>query len=124
MKRSPIPSKRLKPRRKGNPSPRIKPDRQEDPAHLAALRRFGCWGCRVDGLGWAPAEPHHTRPGQGMGTKADDSQAIPLCRKHHNEQHPDSVSIHRNPIQFRQRYGTESEIRDRVAEAMKAQEAA
>lgn len=54
-----------------------------------------------------------------MGQKADDRDAIPLCAdRHHNVQVPGFVSIHRNPIQFRERYGTEAEIRDRVAEAM------
>ena len=45
-----------------------------------------------------------------MGTKASDSEALPLCSRHHNEQHPDSWSIHRNPIEFKQRYGTEAKI--------------
>lgn len=49
-----------------------------------------------------------------MGTKAPDRDALPLCPRHHNEQHPDSVSIHRNPLEFRDRYGTEEEIRDQV----------
>ena len=127
MRRSPIPAKRLKPRRKGKPAPRIKPQRQEDPQHLDALRRFGCWACREDGLGRVDAEPHHPRTGgkegPGAGQKAPDSEAIPLCRRHHNEQHPDSLSIHRNPIEFRARYGTEAEIRDRVAQAMQREAA-
>jgi hypothetical protein len=60
-------------------------------------------------------EAHHPKPGCGKGQKSDDRDAIPLCSKHHNEQHPDSLSIHRNPIEFRSRYGTEAEIRDAVA---------
>lgn len=98
--------------------------RQVDRPHLAALRRFGCWACRMDGLGWVAAEPHHPRVGQGMGTKADDRDAIPLCPRHHNQQRPDSLSIHRNPIQFRVRYGSEAEIRDQVASIMAGQVAA
>ena len=54
-----------------------------------------------------------------MGTKADDAWAIPLCSRHHNEQHPDSLSIHRNPIEFRLTYGTEDEIALAVNRAMK-----
>jgi len=122
MKRSPINPQRTKPRRKGKPAPRIKPQRQEDPEHLDRLRKFGCWACREDGNGWSPAEPHHPRTGgtdgPGAGQMAPDRDAIPLCSMHHNERHPDSLSIHANPIQFRARYGTESEIRDKVAEAM------
>ena len=97
----------------------LHPKRQTDKAHLQALREFGCWCCRVDGLGWVYAEVHHPRPGQGMGTKADDAWAIPLCSRHHNEQHPDSLSIHRNPIEFRLTYGTEDEIALAVNRAMK-----
>lgn len=122
MRHSAIPAKRLKPRRKGNPAPRIKPKRKEDPEHLAALRRFGCWACRMDGMGQVEAEPHHPRSGgnlgPGMGQRADDSDAIPLCRMHHNEQHPNSLSIHRNPIEFRARYGAEVEIRDKIKKIM------
>lgn len=114
LRRSRIPARRSKPRRKGQPLPRVKPERVEDPKHLQRLREFGCWACRVDGMGWRYAEPHHPRPGQGMGMKSDDRDAIPVCPRHHNEQHPDSVSIHRNPHEFRARYGTEAEIRDQV----------
>lgn len=98
----------------------LHPKRQQDRLHLEALREFGCWACREDGNGWVYAEAHHPRlPGQGTGVKAPDRDAIPLCpRLHHNVQTPDAYSIHRNPIEFRQRYGTEAEIRDQVATSM------
>jgi len=119
LRRSPLRPRRLTPRRKGEPAPRIKQGRVENPAHLDRLRRFGCWACRVDGKGWHAAEPHHPRTGgkdgAGAGQRAPDEDAIPLCSRHHNEQHPDSLSIHRNPIEFRDRYGTEAEIRDQVS---------
>ena len=122
LRRSPLRSKRPTPRRKGKPAPKIKPKREDDPEHLDRLREFGCWCCRVDGLGWVAAEPHHPRTGgkdgPGASQRAPDRDAIPLCRRHHNEQHPDSLSIHRNPIEFRDRYGTEAEIRDKVAKMM------
>lgn len=95
-------------------SSRIKPKRKADPFHLSRIRSLGCYCCRVDGDGWRPAEAHHPRANQGMGTKAPDSEAIPLCSKHHNEQHPHSLSIHRNPLEFKARYGTEAEILARV----------
>lgn len=122
LRRSPLPRKRLKPRREGKPAPRIKAKREEDPQHLDRLRAFGCWACRVDGRGWVAAEPHHPRTGQGTGTKAPDRDAIPLCRRHHNEQHPDSLSIHRNPTDFRLAYGTEEEIRDQVSALLRTTE--
>lgn len=119
LKRSTLRAKRPTPRRRGPPAPRIKPCREDDPEHLARLRRFGCWACWMDGNGWQAAEPHHPRTGgldgPGVGQKAPDRDAIPLCSRHHNEQHPDSFSIHRNPEEFRARYGTEDQIRDQVA---------
>lgn len=109
LRRTPMPRKRLKPRRKGGPGPRIKAEPIRDPKHLARVRALGCIVC-----GAKPAEAHHPRPGQGTGTKAGDDQAIPLCSRHHNEQHPDSWSIHRNPREFRRDYGTEAELLDRT----------
>lgn len=86
-------------------------ERQIDKPHLSALRRYGCWCCNADKQKQdAPTEVHHPRKGTGMGLKADDRDAIPLCSRHHNEQHPDSVSIHRNPIEWRLWYGTEAEV--------------
>ena len=122
LQASTLPTKRLNPRRKGHPTPPIKPGRQEDPEHLQRLREFGCWACRMDGNGWREAEPHHPRSGgihgPGIGQRSDDRDAIPLCRMHHNEDHPDSLSIHRNPNEFRLRYGTEAKIRDAVLSEM------
>lgn len=111
MKRTPLKRKR-RPKRP-----------TDDPEHLDRLRAFGCWCCRVDGDGWRPADPHHPRSGgkdgPGMGQRAPDRDAIPLCSdRHHNVQTRDYLSIHRNPIEFRERYGTEAEIRDKVAEMM------
>ena len=130
LQNSTLSTKRATPRRKANAHPGwpdgdsegagvLHPGRQVDLEHLAALRAFGCWCCHIDYHATVPAEAHHPRVGQGTGTKADDRDAIPLCPRHHKEKHPDSLSIHRNPIEFRKRYGTETEIRDAVAEIMK-----
>lgn len=111
LRRTALKPKRDKPRRKGQPAPRIKPEQEGDPEHLARLRELGCWCCWVDHGRWVAAEAHHPkRPGLGMAVKAPDSEAIPLCSRHHNEQHPDSLSVHRNPIEWRARYGTEEEV--------------
>ena len=34
-----------------------------------------------------PVDPHHVRNHTGMGLREDDSQTVPLCRKHHSELH-------------------------------------
>lgn len=123
MKRSPINPKRSTPRRKGPAATRIKPGRVEDPAHLARVRSLPCLIC-----GKTPSEAHHPRiggtDGPGGAQKAPDAMALPLCSRHHNEQHPDSLSIHRNPIDFRAAYGDEVHLLARTLEALKTQEAA
>ena len=111
MKRTPMPPKREKPRRTGKPMPRIKAKREENPEYLKAIRALPCLACKMDGTEQtSPTEPHHPRTGEnggpGASQKAPDDQAIPLCRKHHNEQHPGSFSIHRNPIEFHLKYGS------------------
>lgn len=70
---------RTKPRRKGKPLPRIKARRLDDPDHLDRVRELPCCIC-----GMKPVESHHIRDGQvGMGQKASDHEAIPLCEKCH-----------------------------------------
>lgn len=52
-----------------------------------------------------PAEPHHLiAVGDGkMGSKADDSQTIPLCRQMHN-------LLHHDVREFEAKYGTQKEL--------------
>ena len=79
---------------------------------LSELCEFGCWACLKDGHGYAPAEPHHPRDGEaGLSQKADDEEAIPLCRKHHR-------LIHADPIAFRVRYGTEKQINKSIRDRL------
>ena len=55
------------------------------PCFLADSRQGGC------GLGdpprRAPVEAAHINADQGMGTKSSDFHALPLCQRHHDEQH-------------------------------------
>lgn len=96
---------------------RIKPKRHQDPRHLAQVRTLPCCACGA----W-PVEAHHIRIGT-MGRKASDLETIPLCPRHHNEQHPDSFSIHRNPIEFTRVYGTERELLAKTLEQLKREAA-
>ncbi|KXN53213.1 hypothetical protein AUS43_01305 [Escherichia coli] len=62
-----------------------------------------CWPCACCGK---PADdPHHLiGHGQGgMGTKAHDLFVLPLCRKHHDELHADTVA-------FEEKYGSQLEL--------------
>ena len=53
-----------------------------DPSYLAFLRRQNCASCGC----WPPSEAsHHGR--HGIGIKASDYEAIPLCRSCHAHWH-------------------------------------
>lgn len=56
----------------------------DDPKRLAWMRPLPCCGpgCRFLG----PCDPHH-RTGAGMALKAADDEAMPLCRRCHDELH-------------------------------------
>ena len=47
--------------------------------HLSKVASVGCIVCRNIGFGESPAEIHHVRTGQGMGQRASNYEAIPLC---------------------------------------------
>lgn len=68
-----LPRKRAKARR----------GREVDEAHLAFVRTLFCAGCG----GKPPNDPHHDTAGRGMGQKADDKRAFPMCRCCHDEFH-------------------------------------
>jgi hypothetical protein len=53
-----------------------RPKPSDDPEYLAFIRLLPCLICGKK------AEPHHAGQ-RGIGQKADDRTAIPLCQKHH-----------------------------------------
>ncbi len=71
-----------------------RPEWKMAPAYLEWLRKRPCY---LDGrgCGWgdpprrAPVEAAHVdcAGGKGMGTRVADAYAIPLCQRHHDEQH-------------------------------------
>ena len=46
---------------------------------LARIKSLPCGVCGQPG----PSDAHHIREGQGMGQRADDYLAIPLCKECH-----------------------------------------
>lgn len=64
-----------------------------DPNYLRFLKRFPCVGC---GKRWG-IDPSHTGP-HGVGIKSDDTDALPMCRKCHDE-------FGANPVRFAERRG-------------------
>ena len=48
-------------------------------AHLQRIKEMPCGLCGASG----PSDAHHIREGQGMGQRASDYLAIPLCKDCH-----------------------------------------
>lgn len=82
-------------------------------AHLERMAALGCIVCRRQGYGKTPAEIHHLRANQGMGQRASDFEAIPLCPQHHRLG-GHGVAYHAGRQAFEARYGTERELLDVV----------
>lgn len=65
--------------------------REEDPAYLAYVRTLPCLICGRHGPSDAAhirsAAPHYGKRYTGKAEKPDDKWALPLCRRHHEEQH-------------------------------------
>lgn len=63
--------------------------------HLSRVAALGCIVVFPDSgeRCCSPAEIHHPRDGQGMGQRADHSQAIPLCFAHHSAQSPSQTDM-------------------------------
>jgi hypothetical protein len=80
-----LPPKRIVPVRKMRLRPRRGPDRS--PEYLAWIRTLGCVVCSRVGGGATVVEAAHTNVlgARGMGQKATDFSAIPLCSGHHRE---------------------------------------
>ena len=51
--------------------------------HLSKVAALGCMVCRRMGYEGTPAEIHHPRRGTGLGQRASNYDAIPLCPEHH-----------------------------------------
>lgn len=51
--------------------------------HLDKVAAIGCVLCHLLGTPGTPAEIHHPRRGIGMGQRANNYDAIPLCPEHH-----------------------------------------
>jgi hypothetical protein len=72
--RTPIPRKRVKPRR----------GPLRDPQYRELLRGKRCACCQRFGTRWNPVDLAHTE-NNGMRSKGPDSSCAPLCRMCHNE---------------------------------------
>jgi len=66
-------------------------------------------GCIVCGL---PAQIHHCYT--SMGCRKNHDKVIPLCEMHHVG-HGYGISLHDGKKEWESKYGTESELLDRVS---------
>jgi hypothetical protein len=57
--------------------------RKRNEQALRQIRELPCLICGDP----TTVEAHHPRFGVGMGSKADDDRAVPLCGRHHRERH-------------------------------------
>ncbi|NSY52049.1 Ref family recombination enhancement nuclease [Agrobacterium tumefaciens] len=93
-----------------------------DRLHLSRVSALGCIVVLPDSgeRCCSPAEIHHPRDGQGLGQRADHSQAIPLCFAHNSAQSPLAYghAIHKGTKSFEKIYGTEAELLERTRELL------
>jgi hypothetical protein len=64
-------------------------------AHIERIKRMDCILCGAPG----PSSAHHLREGQGMGQRADDVLAVPLCW--HCHQGPEGIHGNRALLRVR-----------------------
>lgn len=85
--------------------------------HLSRVAEIGCIVCLNENLGQSPAEIHHIRSGKGMGQRASNYEAIPLCPAHHrNGGH--GIAFHAGPRVWQERYGSEELLLNQVKEIL------
>jgi hypothetical protein len=68
----------------------MRSERGLDAEHLKLVRQLPCLICKetpVDAAHVRYSSPVYGKRNTPMGQKPDDKWALPLCRKHHDEQH-------------------------------------
>ena len=85
--------------------------------HLSKVAEIGCIVCLNENYGQSPAEIHHIRSGKGMGQRASNYEAIPLCPAHHrNGGH--GIAFHAGSKVWQERYGSEELLLSQVKEIL------
>lgn len=83
--------------------------------YLDRVSSLGCIVCRDHEGADTPACIHHIREGQGMGQRAKNWLAIPLCPQHHQTGGV-GVAFHASPQAFQALYGSELDLLARTIE--------
>lgn len=81
------------------------------------IAEIGCLPCKMDGFEGTPAGISHAHD---HGYR-DHDKVWPSCESHHLYQHAIKgvPNRHKNPIEFRERYGTDAELVEYVSELLK-----
>ena len=89
--------------------------RKTDRKLLDRVAGIGCVVCLIHHEAYSPACIHHLRDGQGMGQRAGDDCAIPLCHYHHQG----AEGIHTLGTRtWQAKYGAERDLLDRVRQEL------
>lgn len=87
---------------------------KEEQAHIQKVLELGCIACLIDGVGYVPAEYHHTDGSRKLGAH---KKGIPLCVQHHRAGNKEGmISIHPYKARFEARYGKQEELLKMVNE--------
>lgn len=82
--------------------------------HMDKVAQLGCIICSdYLGVETPQVELHHIREGQGQSQRASNYEVIPLCVLHHRLGKP-GVAFHASPQMFRDLYGMETELLEKV----------
>lgn len=85
--------------------------------HLSKVAEIGCIVCLNENHGQSPAEIHHIRSGKGMGQRASNYEAIPLCHAHHRTGGY-GIAFHAGSKVWQERFGSEELLLDQVKEIL------
>lgn len=81
--------------------------RAKDPEWLETIKSMPCIVCGKA----PPSDAHHLREGMGMGQRASDYAAVPLCKWHHQtSDDPFDPSYHGNVKEFRRKHGSDIDL--------------
>lgn len=92
--------------------------------YMSQVAALGCVVCKKLGNGTTSPDNtclHHTRAGQGMGTRSRPSGVIPLCPTHH-QTGGYGVAFHAGRTTWEKNYGTEAYFLEVVKEAVNGTE--
>jgi len=88
--------------------------KKQSKLYLSKVSDLGCIVCLLHLDVFSPAEIHHIRDGNvGVGQRADDDEALPLCHRHHRTGGY-GVAFHAGKKTWENKFGTQRELLEEV----------